>query len=163
MEHAGYFNVSGAHLYTVLHELPDPVARVLLVEPLASERHNSYLPCVRWARYPAKRGGTEVLRYDYRGIAESTGVFEQMTFTAWCDDVQMLAEWVGSRQNYRLYSMRSKSARGAGDPWGIPLNGGPKPKANRKASAHASVNINAAVISVSRTNVQPGPRDEVFG
>jgi hypothetical protein len=96
MEHAGYFNVSGAHLYTVLHEVPDPVARVLLVGPFASERHNSYLPWVRWARYLAKRG-IEVLRYDYRGIGESTGVFEEMTFAAWCGDVERLADWLRSR------------------------------------------------------------------
>ena len=54
-EHAGYFEVPGAHLYTVLHEVKDPVARVLLVGPFASERHISYLPWVRWARYLAAR------------------------------------------------------------------------------------------------------------
>jgi hypothetical protein len=96
LEHAGYFRVSGAHLYTVLHEVPDPLARVLLVGPFASERHNSYLPWVRWARHLAKRR-IEVLRYDYRGIGESTGVFEQMTFAAWCEDVQLLANWLRSR------------------------------------------------------------------
>jgi hypothetical protein len=96
MEHAGYFNVSGAHLYTVLHEVQDPVARVLLVGPFASERHNSYLPWVRWARYLANQG-IEVLRYDYRGIGESTGVFEQMTFAAWYEDVELLADWLSSR------------------------------------------------------------------
>jgi hypothetical protein len=50
LECAGYFTVSGAVLYTVLHEVPDPVARVLLVGPFASERHFSYHPWVRWAR-----------------------------------------------------------------------------------------------------------------
>jgi alpha/beta superfamily hydrolase len=96
LEHAGYFSVSGAHVYTVLHEVPDPVARVLLVGPFASERHNSYLPWVRWARYLAKRR-IEVLRFDYRGIGESTGVFEDMTFATWCEDVQLLADWLGRR------------------------------------------------------------------
>lgn len=95
-ENAGYFNVSGAHLYTVLHEVTDPVARVLLVGPFASERHNSYLPWVRWARYLANRR-IEVLRFDYRGIGESTGVFEETSFAAWCEDVRLLAEWLGSR------------------------------------------------------------------
>ena len=76
MEHAGYFKVSGAYLYTVLHEVPDPLARVLLVGPFASERHNSYLPWVRWARYLAAKR-IEVLRYDYRGIGESTGVLRR--------------------------------------------------------------------------------------
>jgi hypothetical protein len=95
-ERAGYFPVSGAHLYTVLHEAADPIARVLLVGPFASERHNSYLPWVRWARYLAEKG-IEVLRYDYRGIGESTGAFEEMTFTDWGQDVQLLADWLANR------------------------------------------------------------------
>ena len=91
MEHAGYRKVSGAYLFTVLHEVPDPLARVLLIGPFASERHNSYLPWVRWARYLAAQG-IEVLRYDYRGIGESTGLFEEMTFTHWIQDVELLAK-----------------------------------------------------------------------
>ena len=75
-EHAGYFEVPGAHLYTVLHEVKDPIARVLLVGSFASQRHNSYLPWVRWARYLAANN-IEVLRYDYRGIGESTGNFDE--------------------------------------------------------------------------------------
>ncbi len=96
MERAGYFKVPGAHLYTVLHEVPDPAARVLLVGPFASERHNSYLPWVRWARYLAERR-IEVLRYDYRGVGESTGSFEQMTFEDWTEDVRLLFGWLKSR------------------------------------------------------------------
>jgi pimeloyl-ACP methyl ester carboxylesterase len=95
-EHAGYFPVPGGHLYTVLHEVENPVARVLLVGPFASERHNSYLPWVRWARYLAAQQ-IEVLRYDYRGIGESTGSFEQMTFAEWREDVQLLSYWLDSR------------------------------------------------------------------
>jgi hypothetical protein len=96
LERAGYFPVSGAHLYTVLHEVPDPLARVLLVGPFASERHFSYHPWVRWARYLAAKG-IEVLRYDYRGIGESTGAFEEMTFSHWKEDVALLAEWFSGR------------------------------------------------------------------
>jgi Serine aminopeptidase, S33 len=88
--------VSGEHLYTVLHEVENPVARVLLVGPFASERHKSYIPWVSWARYLARRR-IEVLRYDYRGIGESTGNFEQMTFEDWTDDVRALAAWLKSR------------------------------------------------------------------
>jgi hypothetical protein len=95
-ERAGYFPVSGAHLYTVLHEVIDPLARVLLVGPFASERHNSYLPWVRWARDLAAKN-IEVLRFDYRGIGESTGVFEQTTFEEWSQDVLLLANWFQSR------------------------------------------------------------------
>jgi pimeloyl-ACP methyl ester carboxylesterase len=95
-ERAGYFQVSGAHLYTVLHEVTNPVARVLLVGPFASERHNSYLPWVRWARHLAA-GNIEVLRYDYRGIGESTGDFEKMTFADWAEDVRLLAACLQQR------------------------------------------------------------------
>jgi hypothetical protein len=95
-EHAGYCKVSGASLYTVLHEVPNPLARVLLIGPFASERHNSYLPWVRWARYLAAKG-IEVLRYDYRGIGESTGTFEETGFDHWREDVELLAAWLKSR------------------------------------------------------------------
>ena len=96
VEEAGYFKVSDAHLYTVLHRVEDPVARVLLVGPFASERHQSYLPWARWARYLAARQ-VEVLRYDYRGIGESTGVFEEMSFPNWGEDVDLLSSWLKGR------------------------------------------------------------------
>jgi hypothetical protein len=95
-ERAGYFPVAGAHLYTVLHEVRDPVARVLLAGPFASERHNSYLPWVRWARYLAAEN-IEVLRFDYRGIGESTGELEEMTFGDWHQDVRLLCGWLAER------------------------------------------------------------------
>jgi alpha/beta superfamily hydrolase len=96
LEQAGYIEVSGTHLYTVLHGVADPVARVLLVGPFASERHSSYTPWVRWARFLAARR-IEALRYDYRGIGESTGVFEDMSFDNWSEDVEFLAGWLQSR------------------------------------------------------------------
>lgn len=95
-ERAGYYPVSGAHLYTVLHEVAEPLARVLLVGPFASERHNSYLPWVRWARYLAA-ANIEVLRYDYRGVGESSGSFEAMTFADWGEDVASLSGWLKAR------------------------------------------------------------------
>ena len=95
-ELARYFAVPGAHLYTVLHPVAEPVARVLLVGAFASERHFAYHPWVRWARYLAARG-IEVLRFDYRGMGESTGVFEEMSFEEWSEDVHLIAAWFQSQ------------------------------------------------------------------
>lgn len=97
LEDAGYFPVPGAHLYTVLHGVKQPVARALLVGPFASDRHFSYVPWVRWARHLAAQR-IESLRYDYRGVGESTGAFEEMSFDNWVEDVAMLAQWLKSRQ-----------------------------------------------------------------
>jgi hypothetical protein len=95
-EEPGYFEVPGAHLYTVLHEVENPLARILLIGAFASERHSSYAPWVRWARYLAARG-VECLRFDYRGTGESTGVFKEMTFEHWIEDVKLLACWLKIR------------------------------------------------------------------
>jgi hypothetical protein len=95
-EEAGFLTVPGAHLFTVLHRATEPVARVILVGPFASERQNSYLPWIRWSRYLAARR-IEVLRYDYRGVGESLGRFEDMTFKDWNQDLQFLTDWFASR------------------------------------------------------------------
>ena len=96
LEQAGYLDFRGAHLHVVLHEATDPMARVLLVGPFAPDRHFSYVPWVRWARYLADRR-IEALRFDYRGVGESTGIFEEMGFGSWTADVQFLASWLRTR------------------------------------------------------------------
>jgi hypothetical protein len=95
-EQPGYFEVPGARLYTVLHGVEEPVARILLAGPFAAERHYSYGPWVQWARYLAQRK-VEVLRYDYRGVGESEGVFEEMSFQHWSEDLELLASWLKDR------------------------------------------------------------------
>src|SRR5882757_6216650 len=92
-ERAGYFPVSGLHLHTVLHQVENPVARLLLAGSFASERHYSFDPWVRWARYVAERG-VEVLRFDYRGVEETECVFEDASFKQWGDDLVLLANWL---------------------------------------------------------------------
>ena len=38
-----------------------------------------------------------MLRYDYRGVGESAGVFEETTFEQWSEDVEILASWLRSQ------------------------------------------------------------------
>jgi Alpha/beta hydrolase family len=96
LEQAGYLEFGGAHLYSVLHGARDPLARVLLVGPFASERHFSYMAWVQWARFLAARR-IEALRFDYRGIGESTGQFEDLSFSDWLQDAEFLAGFLQRR------------------------------------------------------------------
>ena len=93
LEQAGYLEVTGADLYTVFHDVRTPTARVLLLGPFAAERHFSYLPWVRWARFLADHG-VSALRYDYRGMGESTGAFEDLSFEQCVEDAEHLARWL---------------------------------------------------------------------
>jgi hypothetical protein len=96
LERAGYLESRGSQIYSVLHGVADPIARVLLVGPFASERFASYVPWVRWARYLASRR-IEALRFDYRGVGESAGAFEDVSFDDWNHDVDFLAAWLKSQ------------------------------------------------------------------
>ena len=97
LEKAGYLGVDGEHIYSVVHGARNPIARALLVGPFASERYASYIPWVRWARFLASRG-IEALRFDYGGVGESTGKFEEMGFYRWGAEVEVLARWLKSQQ-----------------------------------------------------------------
>ena len=96
-EEPGYVEHRGQQLYYVLHPaLGAPRAAVLLAGPFASERPHRYIPWVRWARALAL-SGFAALRFDYRGVGESTGRFEDMGFLDWQDDLCAAARLLGQR------------------------------------------------------------------
>jgi PST family polysaccharide transporter len=91
-ETTSFLEVKGERIYCTCHSCPEPKGLVLLAGPFTSERPFSYAPWVRWARYLAA-GGFVVVRFDYRGVGESTGSFEKMNFRTWSEDIQVVAKW----------------------------------------------------------------------
>lgn len=97
LELADYLSIDREQLYYVLHPTTLPLrGRVLLAGPFASERPHRYIPMVRWARYLANQG-FEVMRFDHRGVGESTGRFEDYGFQSWSDDIRHCANWLQNR------------------------------------------------------------------
>jgi alpha/beta superfamily hydrolase len=92
-EAAEYLDWAGERLYCVRHVVERPRGQVLLAGPFASERGNSYIPWVRWARFLASHG-FQAVRFDYREVGESSGEFEDMSFADWSEDIQRAAEWI---------------------------------------------------------------------
>ncbi|HEX7900886.1 MAG TPA: alpha/beta hydrolase [Planctomycetota bacterium] len=91
VEVPAYLEHEGQRLYTVLHPARGARRALLLVAgPFGAERERAYLTSVQWARRLAAEG-VDVLRFDYRGLGESTGDFAAMSLAAWKKDVAATA------------------------------------------------------------------------
>jgi alpha/beta superfamily hydrolase len=90
-ETAGFLEHRGEQVYAVLHSARSRRrSSVILAGPFGAERERAYPSTVRWARRLAE-ANCDVLRFDYRGIGESTGRFEEMTMSDWKEDLSVIA------------------------------------------------------------------------
>ncbi len=93
-ERGGYLSHRSELLHFVEHRpTGQPRGHVLLAGPLPDERTHTHLTWVRWSRFLAQHGFL-VLRFDYSGTGESTGLIEQATLTAWSADLAAAFEYL---------------------------------------------------------------------
>jgi exosortase A-associated hydrolase 2 len=90
-EHPFYFGEPEQRMFGVLHQ-PSEETDVkpggwVLCSPFAEERSNAQRLMVEWARALCQEGFW-VLRFDYRGYGDSSGLFEQFTLDDALDDVK---------------------------------------------------------------------------
>lgn len=97
-----YVDVAGAQLYVVRHRpAAPPRASVVIAGPFAPYRPDSYASLARWGRFLAA-AGHEVIRFDYRGVGESSGRFEDFTFTDWHADLTTAVGLLGEARSAPL-------------------------------------------------------------
>lgn len=93
----GYLDQSGEQLHYSLHPAQGRrIGQVLLAGPFAPSYLQSFAPWMRWGRYLAGQG-FDVMRFDYRGCGESTGEFSEFSFSDWCSDLRLCAQWLVDR------------------------------------------------------------------
>jgi alpha/beta superfamily hydrolase len=82
----------GVQLFTAFHQAKGEArAALLLCGPIGAERERSHRTLVEFARGCAAEG-VHVLRFDYRGIGESGGRFEDHCLSDWRDDIKRCAD-----------------------------------------------------------------------
>lgn len=87
-ESFGYLEVDGEQLYFARHHARhSPRGAVVICGPIGAERERAYRTLVELGRALAS-AGFEALRFDYRGIGESTGAFERLCLSDWRHDVE---------------------------------------------------------------------------
>lgn len=88
----GYVLVGADQVYRVAQPAAgEPVGRALLVGSALSERGYAYHTWNRWGDRLA-RSGFHVVRFDYRGVGESSGDFEQLQWRDFLDDARACLE-----------------------------------------------------------------------
>lgn len=90
-ERPAYLDTPAGQIYCVMHAAAGQRrGAILICGPFAAERERAYLTLANWARVLAAKG-IEALRFDYRGIGESSGRFEELTITDWREDAALCA------------------------------------------------------------------------
>jgi len=91
LEIPSYLDTPDGQIYSVLHaSQAERRGTLLTCGPFGAERERAYLSMVRWARTLAC-DGFDALRFDYRGIGESSGRFREMNLASWRDDAERCA------------------------------------------------------------------------
>lgn len=91
---AGYLMQRNEQVYYTCYAPPkESHGSILLAGPFAFERGATYTHWHKWALFLAA-GGFRVMRFDYRGHAESTGRFDEFGPRDWSEDVRLCATWL---------------------------------------------------------------------
>jgi alpha-beta hydrolase superfamily lysophospholipase len=96
-DECGYLDHGGEGIHYTLHLAQGRrVGQVLLAGPFSASYLQSFAPWMRWGRFLA-RHGFDVMRFDYRGVGESTGDFADFSFADWYSDLRVCAQWLAER------------------------------------------------------------------